>query len=313
VGDWANTQDKVVPGKKSYLFVGSAGNAIDSLIRQATAGIDYVTTVRPPLEADILNMVSGVLDDTQTLVVRGIEDLKESDWVRLYTFMLHKKIKGTSIILAGRDFPETVTSKEVKAAVVRQGVFVDVTSPTGHVGRRSLAQWVGENWKITQDLATQVCERVSYSVEKIVWATTVFLRLSGGKPMVGHNAKMLAFVATPVEPVEDAYRLVLSKNRQAALEVVSQFNVEHNLAFFRLLEAALTDLSLLHKVITNGNFSTKTIADKSGLHIVRVLDLIDLAPRYSPTAVQQCRQALQLGLENANQKEAAYVVVSVWG
>lgn len=309
---WAEGQIKLRPGHKAYLFVGPAGNAIDYLIRGATTETDHTIALRPPLEAERLSSVLGSGLDTQTTLVRDVHLMDETDWELIGKYLKVSKVKGSSLILVGEEVPDLDVAQEVKGKIGRQGLYVDVSSPKGEVGRKALVNWLAYEWQVHTSVAEQACLRADYSVERLVWATNVYKRLSSGRVLTGRKAVQLMEVSVPVPRVNDAYRLTLSKNLKA-LDAVQGFNATQNLQLFRMLESALTDLSLIHAVLQVRGTSMTTLSSKSGVHIVRVMELAQLATLYSPRMVQQCRQALKIGFDNYLQPEAASMVVAIWG
>jgi hypothetical protein len=146
-----------------------------------------------------------------------------------------------------------------------------------------------------------------------MYATKVFKVFSGDKPIVGQASKRMVEACTPVYIQDEAYMYLMYRHRVKAVELVKNMDSSQRLGFFRRLEAALTDLQLLHSQLGSAKLSAKTLANKTGLHIVRVLELITLAPRYNPSVVLQCRQALHLALENYTQPESAVLLAMVWG
>jgi hypothetical protein len=208
-----------------------------------------------------------------------------------------------SLILSG------VTSKSLKSAAVR----VSVNNPQTEKSQKDLVQWIVENWRITTDVARMACERSNWDVGTLMWATKVFKVFTGGKPIIGQQSKRMVEACTPVYVQDEAYMYMLYRHRTQAIELSRNLDSSQRLGLFRRLEAALTDLQLLHSTLGSAKLSAKTLANKTGLHIVRVLELITLAPRYNPSVIIQCRQALQLGLESYTQPESAVLVAMVWG
>ena len=290
MADWANGYDKVVPGKKLYIFTGASAAAREALIDLVTADATNVVNV---FNVEDLSFLYGTLGDTTVFVVRHTEDI--TDWTPIEAYLSQKQIKGYSLILSG------VTVKSLKSAAVR----VSVNNPQTEKGQKDLVQWVGENWQITKDVARMACERSNWDVGTLMWATKVFKVFSGGKPVIGQKSKRMVEACTPVYIQDEAYMYILYRHRVQAVQLVRDLDSSQRLGLFRRLEAALTDLQLLHSAMVSAKLSAKTLAHQTGLHIVRVLELITLAPRYNPSVIIQCRQALQLGLTNYTQPESA--------
>lgn len=298
MADWANGYDKVVPGKKLYIFTGESAAAREELITRATEGVTHVINLGP---LEYLMLMYGTLDESTAFVVRHTEDL--TDWTYVEEYLKLKQIKGYSLILSGTE------AKSLKSAAVR----VSVNNPQTEKGQKDLVHWIGESWQITLDVARMACERTNYDVGALMWATKVFKVFSGGKPVIGQVSKRMVETCTPVYVQDEAYMYLLYRHRTYAAELVKNLDSSQRLGFFRRLESALTDLQLLHSVLGSAKLSAKTLANKTGLHIVRVLELITLAPRYNPSVIIQCRQALQLALSNYTQPESAVLLAMIWG
>jgi hypothetical protein len=309
VGDWANTANRVKPGGKVYLFTGP-GCVLDWLIGRATAGVTHRYTIRPPFTADDLGVVLGTGDETQAIIVRDIERATEAEWYLISHYLEPAKTRGQSLLLAGQHSPDLDVVKSLRTKISRQGFIVDGSDPTGLMGRKSLVQWVAEEWQTTMLAATRACERSNFSVAGLIFASRAFLAMSSGQPVEGAKALRLVDLAVPVRQTEHAYRLLLDRSPDA-LPAVRGLTPTQTLHLFRLIESALTDIELLYPVLSAG-LSVKSAADKTGLHIVRVLELAEWAPRYPPSVALQCRQILALGLSNFTQPEAARTVAILW-
>lgn len=303
MADWANGYDKVVPGKKLYIFTGDSAAAREELIERATEGVTHVFDLREP---DSIVNVFGSLGDSVALVLRGIEDI--TDWQHIDIYLDLKQVKGCSLVLSGSKLPE-----EAKSVKSRTAVRVDASNPKTEKSQKDLVQWIVENWRITPDVARMACERSNWDVGTLAWATKVFKVFSGGNPVIGQKSKRMVEACTPVYVQDEAYMYMLYRHRTRAVELVRNMDSSQRLGFFRRLESALTDLQLLHSTLGSAKLSAKALSSKTGLHIVRVLELITLAPRYNPSVIIQCRQALQLGLSNYTQPESAVLVAMVWG
>jgi hypothetical protein len=303
MADWANGYDNVVPGKKLYIFTGESAAAREELIERATQGVDHVVHFPDPKD---FSSLYGTIGETTAFVLRHVEDM--TDWSHVDAYLSSKQIKGYSLVLSGSKLPE-----QAKSLKSRTAVRVDVSSPKTEKSQKDLVQWVGENWKITTDVARMACERSNWDVGTLMWATKIFKVFSDDKPVVGQQSKRMVEACTPVYIQDEAYMYILYRHRTYAAELVKDMDSSQRLGFFRRLEAALTDLQLLHSVMGSAKLSAKTFAHKTGLHIVRVLELITLAPRYNPSVIIQCRQALQLGLQNYTQPESAVLVAMIWG
>lgn len=308
MADWASSAAKVAPGEKVYLFTGAAGNALDWLVRRASTDVTHVVTLRPPLTSDDLGMMLGVGEETQALVVRDIETATDADLTLVLAYLDQPKRRGQSLLLVGT----RCDHRDLRAKITRTkgALLVDTTDPTGLAGRKHLIGWVAEEWQTTIAAATLACERASYAIGPLVWATRAFHALTSGHPTEGTRATALVHLAVPLTPSVRAYRLLLERD-PAATAAVAALDPSQTLALLRLLEAALTDLMLLHPVLSAGH-TAKTAADKTGLHLVRALELAALAPRYPPSVVLRCRQALALGLAHHRQPEAARTVAMLW-
>jgi hypothetical protein len=302
----------VVPGKKVYLFLGPGGHLRDLLIQQAVAQSDFVRSLRPPLSSSDLSFSTG-LEQTQTTVIRGTEDMKSSDWEVVAGYLDGRKPPGQSLILSGELVPELPEAKKAKNKIQGQGIMVDTTPPGGEIGRKDLVQWVLEEWKVTIDVARQACSRAGYSPEALVWATPVWKTLSGGRPVVGYQAPKMVELVLPATDEESVYGLILTRHRMTAWEAAKTLPPESILGLLRRLEAAVTDLGRLHSVLGDGRLSAKILSNRSGVHIVRTLELMSLASHYSPASVAQCRQALQIGFDNHRQPEVAALTALIWG
>lgn len=305
MADWANGYDKVVPGKKLYIFSGASGAAREELISRATEGVTHVINLS---DLDYLMLMYGTLGESMAYVLRNMEDVK--DWRYIDEYLKLKQIKGCSLILSGTHLPdEAKTLKTLKGLAVR----VTVDSPKTEKGQKDLVQWIVENWQVTADVARMACERSNFDIGTLMWATKVFKVFTGGKPVLGQMSKRMVEACTPVYVVDEAYMYMLYRHRVQALEMIKNLDANERLGFFRRLESALTDLQALHSALGSAKISAKVLSNKTGLHIVRVLELMNLAPRYNPSVIIQCRQALQLGLSNYTQPESAVLVAMVWG
>ena len=305
MADWANGYDKVVPGKKLYIFTGASAAAREELVERATAGITQVVSVE---DAAIMLNSHGTIGDSTAFVVRHTEERHDEQFWQYVNLYLGLKGTKSSLVLSGSKLPE-----EAKSLKSRAAVRVDVSSPKTEKSQKDLVHWVGENWRITTDVARMACERSNWDVGTLMWATKVFKVFSGDQPVVGQQSKRMVEACTPVYMVDEAYMYMLYRHRAQAAELVKGLDSNQRLGLFRRLEAALTDLQLLYSAMGSAKLSAKTLAYKTGLHIVRVFELITLAPRYNPSVILQCRQALQLGLENYMQPESAVLVAMVWG
>lgn len=303
MADWANGYDKVVPGKKLYIFTGESAAAREELISRATEGVTQVINLG---SLKYLFLMHGTLDESTAFVLRHPEDV--TDWQYVEAYLNLKHVKGTSLILSGSSLPDQ--AKSVKS---RTAVRVDVSNPKTEKGQKDLVQWIVENWRITTDVARMACERSTWDVGSLMWATKVFKVFSGDKPIVGQQSRRMVEACTPLYMQDEAYLYLLYRHRTQAAELVRNFDANQRLGFFRRLESALTDLQLLHSMVGSVKITAKGLASKTGMHIVRVLELITLAPRYNPVVVMQCRQALQLGLSNYTQPESAVLVAMIWG
>lgn len=309
MGDWANTAPKVAPGGKAYLFTGPAGNAIDWLTHRATVDVEHVVGLRPPLHPADLGVHTG---DSTAIVVRGMERGDEADWELLERFLTPVKIKGTSVVITAIGLPDHDAVRALKAKMGRWkgSAVVDTSSPTGPQGRKDLITWAANDWQTTVLAATRACERTGYDVAALVHAAHAWHAMTSGRPTDGTRALRLVDIAVP-QPVEQAaYTLLLTRD-PAAVDAATGLDARRTLGLLRALEAALTDLELIQPVLTTGA-TTRQISDKTGVHIVRVLELAEWAPRYPPGVIARCRQALAIGLADHTQPEAAATVALLW-
>jgi hypothetical protein len=143
-----------------------------------------------------------------------------------------------------------------------------------------------------------------------VWATRVFRALTSGQSIEGSRALRAVEIAVPLAPTEQAYRMLLARHPDAA-RVATRLAPQHGLGLLRLLESALTDIELLYPVLNSGT-SIKTAAERTGIHLVRALELAEHVPRYPPGVALRCRQMLALGLAHHDQPEAVSTVAILW-
>jgi hypothetical protein len=310
MADWTHL-GKVAPGAKAYLFIGPAQNALDELVRRATEGVHHVRTVHPPFGADDLAVLLGTPEETQALIVRELEGAKVSEVSAISAYLKAPRRPGSSLVLVG-DPPVFEDVEPIRQRITKlpSATFIDVSDPRGDVGRKALTAWVGEEWQTTTAAATRAVTRADYSIEVLVWATRTFHALTSGKPVEGQLASRLVDIAVPVQPVDSAYRLLLERDARA-VEAVAHLSPGQRLGLFRRLEAALTDLELLHPVFSAGS-SVKSAASRTGVSLVRVLELAACAPRYPPGVVLRCRQILALALAHHTQPESARIAAILW-
>jgi len=310
--DWVSGHQRVAPGKKVYPFVGPGGHLRHLLIQKATANVDFVRNLRSPLLPADLNFSVG-LEQSSTTVIRGTETLTASDWEAVGVYLDGRKPPGQSLVLSGESVGDSPEAKKAKNKIQGQGIMIDTSPPGGEVGQKALVQWVLEEWKVRIDVARQACARAGYSPEALVWATPVWKTLSGGRPMVGYQAPRMVELVLPAPEEDSVYSLILARQRMPAWEAAKSLPTESLLGLFRRLEAAVTDLERLHAVLGDGRLSAKVLSNKSGVHIVRTMELMALASHYNPTSVVQCRQALQIGFDNHRQPESAALTALIWG
>lgn len=305
--DWSNGIYKVKPGLKAYLFVGEAGNALDELVSRAVDGVDYVKTIYPPLTFTDMSVVLGMPEETQCLMIRDAEKLSPYDVALISKYLKPKKVKGRSLLMVGSKMP---TEEYMLRQAMKQGLIIEVKDPGGDLGRKNLAQWLGEECKVMVVDAAEVCERVNYSIEQLVWVRKAYLAMSGGKVLDRTVSQKLLSLATPSAAVDDVFSLVMSKNKKAPLAAAG-LNVSQTIQLLHMLEAALTDISLLWPHVAD-NYTLKSLSNKSELHIIRVIELEKYVSGYPPPVIARCRRALNIGLANSFQPEAAKTVALLW-
>jgi hypothetical protein len=306
VADWA-THEPFGPGEKVYLFTGSAGNALEFLVRRATAGA-HVLTLRPPLSVDSLTTIMGFPGQLQIILVRQIEDCSEADWALLDRYLAPAKVRGQSLVLVGeKAVPAGPEVKSVLARIRRQGRTVDVNDPTGPAGRAALEAWVEKEWRTSHQVANAACVRADYSVETLVWAWRTWWTITKGSLFTGSIALRLVERIVPQTPADTAYRALLERRPVRRLSLAP----EETLGLLRRLESALSDLALIAPVLSVGA-TPRTVVNRTGVHVVRVMDLSPLVARYPEAAIYKCRQALAFGFAYWRHPEVATVVANLW-
>lgn len=303
MADWASAS--IEPGEKVYLFVGPAGVALDILVAQAIGDTPVLHHLYPPLTADMLSRSS--VEERHVTIIRSVEELSDSEWLLLDDLLAVPKIKGQSVILVGSAIPSGGSAAVVRARVQRQGKLVDVSTPTGVAGRQGLVEWVQREFVVPLTLARSICERVDYSVADLVWARKVWLAVTGGSQLALTPASKLANLVVPQSDIDRAYRALLERSPIT----LSQMSPRDTLYLLRRLESALSDLDLLSPVMVRGA-SAKVCANRTGLHIVRVMELTPIVSRYPPAALGKCRKALMFGLTHYQEPEAASLVAMMW-
>lgn len=303
------TSSQIVAGQKVYLLVGEAG-PVHSVLTRVLDGVQHVYRCFCPIQVDDLGVDLGAPGDSMAIVIQNIQDASEEEWDLITKWLSQYKVPGRSLVLTGSAASNGPNARLARKKVSSQGVYLEAVSPTGEVGRRELVEWVAQEWKITVRDAQTACVRADYSLERLVWSTRIFQALSSGRVITGNLAQKLITLAVPVTDVDDIYRRLLTKSHSTT-DAVS-LSSQQALTLFRMLESALTDLSMISSTLVPG-MSAKTVAGRTGIHIVRVLELLPLVPRYAHGVIQRCRQVLAVGFDYYRQPEVVNVVLRLWG
>jgi len=307
VADWLASWDKVVPGRKVYLLVGSVGAVVDLLVAVVTAKADHQINLRPPLSYDDLSTLVGVGTESQVLIVRGVESMSDDDWSLIDLYLTAHKAPGQSLVLTGTAVPDTDQAKAVKVKAGRQGTYLSVADPPGEVGRGNLIRWVSETFHIVEVDAEYACKRAGYRIEPLFWARLPYLGMTGGLPMRDRRVRQIIDIVVPMSEVESVYRNFLARRRTPAALSADQAR-----SLFKRLETALFDLSLIRPHLA-GKPGPKQLASKAGLKPYRVIELKPLLVHYPNETVQRCRRALSVGFERLYQPEVVPTVSRLWG
>jgi hypothetical protein len=259
---------------------------------------------------DDLGIVLGVGEETQALVINGMEQATESDWFYIDRHLEPAKVKGRSLVLSGTSALPCAEFESARARIARQGLYVEAKAPNGDLGRRYLAEWFADEAKVTVQAAKLVCQSLDYSLELILWTLKRYLAVSSKQELPLSQASKLLDVATPVPPTGDAFWLTLQKHPKA-VQVASSLDSTETKHYLQRLESAITDMELIYPVLGSGA-TYKVVSEKTGLHIVRVIELADYVVNYPPSSVFRCREALDIGFSYPYQKESAKVVALLW-
>lgn len=301
MADWA-AHEPVLPGAKVYLFTGLAGNALDFLVTQAVTGAHHRRTLHPPLTPDMLTVMMGLSTERQVTVIREIESFSVTDWELVDKYLTPAKVSGQSLVLVGSH------AIDAPARVRRQAMSVDVSDPTGPVGRAALERWVVREWRTSPQAANAACLRADYSIERLFWGWRTWRAVTQDKTVTGSMALRLITHIVPESAVDWAYKALLERRPVPRLTLTP----DETLSLLRRLESALSDLTLIAPVLNTGA-SVRMVMSKTGVHVVRVMALTPLVARYPAAALRKCRVALAFGFAHFHQPGVASVVANLWG
>lgn len=300
---------KLKPGMKCYLFLSDYENVLHELL-SLSLNSDYTHYLYHPFSANDLGVTMGVIDEKQSIVIRDIEKLNDGEWDLLESFLSQPRIKNLSIFMVGHSASGKSFDK-VRSRVSKQGILFEVSDPTTALSQKHLAEWFGDECVVTVSDAHAVCSRLGWRLGDILWVVKAYRSMSGGKSLSGSVSRKLLEIACPSTEIGDSFELFMNKKSYEAYLSVSKFSVDQTRSLFGLLESAISDLSVMYPLLTKGE-TYKSVADKTGLHIVRVLSLSEYSSRYSDSVVKKCRQALNFGFEYISHPEVAKTVALLW-
>lgn len=310
MGSWVGSLRKLSKQAKLSLLVGEP-TPVTYLEQQITALFDRTLFLDPPLTPDGLSTVIGTPDESQATVVSSVDVLGEDGWDLLASYLAPAKVPGTTLVLVGESLPDYPAAQRVKELAGRgKNVYAQATSPSGAAGRDELIGWVAETWSIYPHDADYACARADFDLTSIVWATKVFLALTGGKPVIGETARKLIDIAVPASPLADAYTAIIRRSREAPRSVHG-FTPEQTLSLLKWLESTLFELDAIRPAVQQREPLGK-VSKVSGVHISKVKELKPLLSLYSADTEARCREVLDLGFSSWMQPGCAETVALLW-